>query len=155
MKENFLWKTAISAGCFLGGCIIAFGRFLNQSHSYRFGGDFNAADLTVHEGPNALDVWTEHALGAAGDLSSDAAEVLGFAPPGDTPAATGLLASKKTGPCHPGRLPLTPWGAERETNKFRNRQGFCKALGVFFWPFGRCEKAAQDFAMFLSDKRLG
>jgi hypothetical protein len=84
-----------------------------------------------------LDIGPEHALGAAGDLSANATEVLGLAPPGYAPAAAGLLAGKETGPCHLGHLTLAPrvWQRGAKGLSLGNGGAFARLKGRFsaFW----------------------
>ena len=79
-------KNVVSVGCFLGGFIIAFGRFLNQSHAYGLGGNLDPADPTVHHGPDLLNIRLKLAFADAGHLPADAAQILRLTAPGNASA---------------------------------------------------------------------
>ena len=70
----------LSASGLLGGFVITFGRFFNQAEANGLGRDPDAADFAVDDRADLLDVGFEFALGLAGDLAADTAEILGLAP---------------------------------------------------------------------------
>ena len=74
--------------------IIAFGGFDDQAVADGLGGDLYSHYLAVHDGADLLDIGLEFAFTDAGDLTADAAEILGLAAVGVFPAAAGLLACK-------------------------------------------------------------
>jgi len=63
--------------------IIAFGGFDDQAVADGLGGDLYSHYLAVHDGADLLDIGLEFAFTDAGDLTADAAEILGLAPPGN------------------------------------------------------------------------
>ncbi len=71
-------------------------RLDDQAHLDGLGRDFDPADLAVDHRPHLLDVGLELALGDAGGLDAYAAEILGFAAPGDAVARTRSPTGKMT-----------------------------------------------------------
>ena len=74
--------------------VIAFGRFYDQAAADGLGGNLYADDFSVDNSANFLDIRLEFAFGDAGDLATDAAEILGFTASSDTAAGTGAFTGK-------------------------------------------------------------
>ena len=74
--------------------IIAFGGFDDQAVADGLGGDLYSHYLAVHDGADLLDIGLEFAFTDAGDLTADAAEILGLAPPGNAAAGSSSFACK-------------------------------------------------------------
>src|SRR4051794_22699331 len=72
----------------------------DEAHAECLGGDLGADGLAVDHGGDGEDVGAELALGFAGDLLTDAAEVLGFAAVTEAASSGSLAAGKCTDTRH-------------------------------------------------------
>ena len=82
------------------GLPVAFGGLDDQAHANGFRGNLDAADPSIDECADALDVRLKLTFGDAGRLAPDAAEVLRLTLPRDRPPGAGLLPRKITYACH-------------------------------------------------------
>ena len=80
----------------LGGLIIAFGGFDDQTVTNGLGGYLDADHFSINQGPDFLDIGLEFAFGDAGDLAADPTEVFGLTTAGDAMAGSRSFACKKT-----------------------------------------------------------
>jgi hypothetical protein len=86
----------LSAGRLLGGFVIAFGRFYNQSHPNRLGRDLDPANIAVNDGPDLLYIRLELSFRDAGHFLADTAKIFRFTAPGYTPAGYRSFTRKIT-----------------------------------------------------------
>jgi len=86
----------LSAGRLLGGLVIAFGRFYNQSHPNRLGRDLDPANIAVNDGPDLLYIRFELSFRDAGHFLTDTAKIFRFTAPGYTPAGYRSFTRKIT-----------------------------------------------------------
>src|SRR5688572_23287249 len=96
---RFLFVSSRSGRLGFGGLgVVALGRLGDQAAAEGLGADLDADDLAVDQGANLLDIRAELALGDAGHLGADAAEVLRLAAVRLLVAAAGLPAGEMTNP---------------------------------------------------------
>lgn len=90
---SFLLRVAAGLVCgSLSGFIVAFGGLYNQAHAQGAGRDADAADFSVDDRTDFLDVGFEFSFGDAGGFLPDAAQILGLTAGGVASSCRGLLA---------------------------------------------------------------